>query len=79
MKPGNLDRDAKEDLRKKYFLSEKQYDLIKAPVLDDTKLHMLEEVNFENLFKKLLDIHRYYNIPGSAYLVSHTRYMVLYK
>ena len=51
MKPGNLDHDAKKDLRKKYFLSEKQYDLIQAPVLDDTKLLMLEEVSFENFFK----------------------------
>ena len=55
---GKLDHDGREELRNKYFLSEKQFQKLAQPDMVGTKLHMLEGFYFSGLSDRLLNIHR---------------------
>ena len=56
---GKLDRDGREELRDKYYLSPRQYNRLLPPTLESSRLHMIGSQTYGGLSEKLLAIHRY--------------------
>ena len=56
MGDGKIDR--REELRDKYYLSDKQFRKLAPPDLTGTKLHMIEGFDFSGLSNRLLKIYR---------------------
>ena len=52
---GEFDKQAREDMRAKYYLSEKQFEKLAAPTLEKTKIHAIHGA--ERLNETLLHLH----------------------
>ena len=50
--------DHREELREKYYLSDKQFRKLAPPDLTGTKLYMIEGFDFSGLSNRLFKIHR---------------------
>ena len=55
---GRLDREGRKELAKRYYLAPKQFRKLTLPTLQDTKLHVVEDMEFGLLTDKLLHSHR---------------------
>ena len=56
--PGKLDKDGREAIKLKYFLSPRQFNRLAPPTLEDSKLYMINNMEFGGLSDRLLRIHR---------------------
>ena len=54
---GKFDREGREKIRDKYYLGPKQYAKFNPPDLLDTKLHIVESMDFSGLSQKLQGLH----------------------
>ena len=54
---GKFDRDGREKIRDKYYLAPKQFAKFNPPDLLDTKLHIVESMDFSGLSHKLQGLH----------------------
>ena len=54
---GKFDREGREKIRDKYYLGPKQYAKFNPPDLLDTKLHIVETMDFSGLSQKLQGLH----------------------
>ena len=54
---GKFDREGREKIRDKYFLGPRQYSKFNPPDLLNTKLHIVESMDFSGLSQKLQGLH----------------------
>ena len=54
---GKFDREGREKIRDKYYLGPKQYTKFSPPDLLDTKLHIIESMDFSGLSQRLQMLH----------------------
>ena len=54
---GRWDKDAKKDLVNKYYLTDKQFDILSPPALSQTRLHFIEGWDLSGLSDTLHQIH----------------------
>ena len=54
---GALDKDGNKLLKERYYLSDKQFKLLAAPDLQDSKLHVVKGLDMSGLASRLLGVH----------------------
>ena len=57
-----LDREGRNALSERYFLSPKQFQKLSPPTLEGTRLHFIGDMEFGKLSEKLLNLHRYLSV-----------------
>ena len=55
---GTFNKDAREELEDKHWLDQKQYKRMAPPDLSQTKLHMVDNLDFSGLSNTLILVHR---------------------
>ena len=60
---GTFNKDAREELEDKYWLDQKQYKRMAPPDLSQTKLHMVDNLDFSGLSNTLMSVQRSPNRP----------------
>ena len=55
---GTFNKDAREELEDKYWLDQKQYKRMAPPDLSQTKLHMVDNLDFSGISNTLISVHR---------------------
>ena len=55
---GRLDRDGRDSMKSKYYLSARQFNRLSPPTLEGSRLHVINDMEFGGLSDKLLKIHR---------------------